>query len=178
MPGSSADFDRLYQATYQRVFRTLVAVTGDVAEAEDCVQEAFLKAFRSWSHWRQDSSAEAWIHRIAINTALSSRRRRRLREIGELLRRLGRPPEFVSPDPGLTSDLVNQLSRLPPKQAAAIVLRHHHGYSNREIALALGVNESTVASRLAEAKRTLRSRLEEIEGEMDTPVASGVSGTG
>jgi RNA polymerase sigma-70 factor, ECF subfamily len=177
VPGSSVDFDRLYRATYQRVFRTLVAVTGDVAEAEDCVQEAFLKAFRSWPRWRQDSPAEAWIHRIAINTALSSRRRRRLREIGELLRRLGRPPEFAWPDVGLTSDLVRELSRLPPKQAAAIVLRHLHGYSNREIAVALGVNESTVASRLAEAKRTLRVRLQAIEEEMDTPVASGVTDT-
>ena len=179
VPGSSEDFDRLYRATYQRIFRTLVAVTGGVAEAEDCAQEAFLKAFRAWPQWKQDAPAEAWIHRIAINTALSFHRRRRLREIGELIRRLGRPVEVEWPDPALSSDLFRELRRLPPKQAAAIVLRHLHGYSNREIAAALNVPESTVAGRLAEAKRTLRVRLNaaEREEEMDTPLRSGVPGT-
>jgi RNA polymerase sigma factor (sigma-70 family) len=55
-------------------------------------------------------------------------------------------------------DLPRELRRLPPKQAAAIVLRHLHGYTNREIAGALGVPESTVATRLMMAKRRLRAR--------------------
>lgn len=175
-PGSSDDFDRLYQVTYPRIFRTLLVLTGNATEAEDCAQDAFLKAFRSWSRWRQDSPAEAWIHRVAINTALSWRRRQRLREIGELVKRLGRPTEGVVSDLELRSDLVRELSRLPSKQAAAIVLRHLHGYSNREIGVALGVNESTVASRLAEAKRRLRTRLGEVarREEMDTLLHSGV----
>jgi len=53
---------------------------------------------------------------------------------------------------------------LPAKQAAAIVLRHYHGYSNREIAYALGVPERTVASRLAAAKARLRRSLGEPMG--------------
>lgn len=59
----------------------------------------------------------------------------------------------------LSGDILRELRRLPTKQAAALVLRHLHGYSNREIAAALGVPESTIASRLMEAKRTLRARL-------------------
>lgn len=55
--------------------------------------------------------------------------------------------------------LAEALRRLPPKDAALIVLRHHHGYSNREIAAALGAPESTVASRLAAAKRRLQAEL-------------------
>ena len=54
------------------------------------------------------------------------------------------------------SDLFKALRTLPPKQAAAIVLRHHHGYTNREIGAALGIPERTVASRLAAAKENLR----------------------
>ena len=55
--------------------------------------------------------------------------------------------------------LRQELRALPPKQAAAIVLRHLHGYSNREIALTLGIPERTVASRLAAAKARLKVRL-------------------
>lgn len=156
--GDREDFDRLYQATYPRIFRTLVSIVGDVASAEDCTQEAFLKAFRAWRSWKRDAPAEAWLHRIAINTAISYRRRQALREVGELIRRLGRPVEDPA-EHAVGGDLLHELRRLPPKQATAIVLRHLHGYTNREIAAALGVPESTVATRLMLAKRTLRVRL-------------------
>jgi RNA polymerase sigma-70 factor (ECF subfamily) len=158
-PGAKADFDRLYQETYQRIFGTLAAMLGDVAAAEDCTQEAFLKAFRVWPSWKGDAPAEAWMHRIAINTALSFKRKRRLREVGELIRRLGRPVEADPTQPDLGPDLLREIRRLPPKQAAALILRHLHGYSNREIAASLGAPESTVATRLMAAKRTLRARL-------------------
>lgn len=65
-PGDREDFDRLYRATYQHIFRTLIAITGDRAAAEDCTQDAFLRAFRDWKDWKQDAPAEAWLHRIAI----------------------------------------------------------------------------------------------------------------
>lgn len=154
------EFDRLYRQTYARIFRTLASILGDVAAAEDCTQDAFLKAFRAWRTWKRDAPAEAWLHRIAINTAISYRRKQALREVGEVVRRLGRPVEDDDPaDRALGGDILPELHRLPAKQAAAIVLRHLHGYSNREIAAALGVPESTIATRLMMAKRTLRRRL-------------------
>ncbi|MBO0701609.1 MAG: sigma-70 family RNA polymerase sigma factor, partial [Candidatus Dormibacteraeota bacterium] len=58
-PGNREDFDRLYAATYQRIFRTLLAMLGDRAAAEDCTQDAFLQAFRAWARWKQDAPAEA-----------------------------------------------------------------------------------------------------------------------
>ncbi|TMC09164.1 MAG: RNA polymerase sigma factor [Chloroflexi bacterium] len=154
-----AEFDRLYEATYPRILRTLAAMLGDHAAAEDCTQDAYLKAFRSWHTWRQDAPVETWLHRIAINAAISYRRKRVLREVGEMVRRLGRPEQRDPTDHALGGDLLEELRRLPAKQAAAIVLRHLHGYSNREIAASLGVPESTVATRLMIAKRTLRARL-------------------
>jgi RNA polymerase sigma-70 factor, ECF subfamily len=171
-PGVKADFDRLYRATYQRIFATLMVILRNPAAAEDATQEAYLRAFRAWSGWKQDAPAEAWIYRIALNVAFTHRRRERLHEVGELLRRLGRPRE---PDPteAAQTDLARELRALPPKQAAAIVLRHLHGFSNREIAAALNVPERTVASRLAAAKNRLRSRLgDRTGGEMGNPVTS------
>ena len=133
---------------------------GDKAAAEDCTQDTFERAYKSWSSWRPDAPVEAWLHRIAINVAVSDRRKVRLRQAGELVRRLGRP----SPPPDPTSlaersDLMRALRKLPTKQAAALVLRHFHGYSNREIAASLGVPDQTVASRLTAARKQLQAAL-------------------
>lgn len=140
---------------------TLIGVLGDRAAAEDCAHDAFEKAYRNWANWRKDAPAEAWVHRIAINTAISYQRYTRMREVGQVIRRLGRPAPPA--DPGSVaerSDLFNALRKLPPRQAAAIVLRHHHGYTNREIAAALEIPERTVASRLIAAKARLRKILD------------------
>jgi RNA polymerase sigma-70 factor (ECF subfamily) len=158
--GDRDDFDRLYRASYSRLLGTLIGVLGDRAAAEDCVQESFVRAFRAWPNWRPDAPAEAWLHRIALNMAVSYQRRQRLREVGELVRRLGRPEPPLDPHSFVErDDLTQALRRLPAKQSAAIVLRHYHGYSNREIAYALGIPERTVASRLAAAKVRLRAIL-------------------
>ena len=50
-PGSAQDFDRLYRASYPRLVRTLTALLRDGAAAEDCVQEAFVRAFKAWPRW-------------------------------------------------------------------------------------------------------------------------------
>jgi RNA polymerase sigma-70 factor (ECF subfamily) len=168
--GSAEDFERLYRSSYSRLLGTLVGVLGDRAAAEDCAQEAFVKAYQAWPQWRPDAPAEAWLHRIALNVAVSLQRRQKLREAGELVRRLGRP--VPPPDPAQEAErneLRVALRQLPAKQSAAIVLRHYHGYSNREIAYSLGVPERTVASRLAAAKTRVRALLGEPMGTADRP---------
>jgi RNA polymerase sigma-70 factor (ECF subfamily) len=159
-PGSDADFERLYRKTYRRILGTLITLVRDKAAAEDCTQETFARAYQNWKSWKPDAPAEAWLHRIAINVAISDRRHQNLRQAGEVIRRLGRP--VPPPDPANLverSDLIRALRKLPPKQAAALVLRHFHGYSNREIAAALGVPDQTVASRLASARKQLQALL-------------------
>ena len=156
-PGNRDDFDRLYRETYSRVRYMLLGMLRDDAAAEDCAQDAFVKAFRAWSTYRGDAPAQAWVHRIAINEAMSHRRRDRLRSVIDTLLRAGHRPHHDPADN--TVELLEALRALPPREAAAIVLRFHHGYSNREIAAALGIPESTVASRLAAAKRRLEPLL-------------------
>lgn len=160
VPGSAADFERLYRNTYRRILGTLFTLVRDRATAEDCTQETFERAYKSWGSWKPDAPAEAWLHRIAINVAISDRRHQRIRQAGELVRRLGRPAPGA--DPSLLaehSDLYRAMKKLPAKQAAALVLRHYHGYSNREIAASLGIPEQTVASRLAAARKHLQAIL-------------------
>src|ERR1700730_11454578 len=122
--GNQADFERLYQASYGKILGTLTAMLGDRAAAEDCTQDAFERAYKKWATWQPIAPAEAWVHRIAINAAVSHQRKMRLREVGEVIRRIGRPG--LAPDPQVLAehqDLTAALSKLPPKQAAAIVLR-------------------------------------------------------
>jgi len=160
-PGSREDFDRLYRTAYPRVYRTLSAILSDPEAAEDCTQDAFVQAFQAWKRWRPDAPAEAWIHRIAVNRAISFRRSAKLRSVGEVLRRLGRPGPGVDPaDAATRPDLLTALRALPPKLSAAIVLRYYHGYNNREIAAAMGVSERTVGSRLQQAGEQLRAMLD------------------
>ncbi len=161
-PGVAEDFDRLYRASFARIVRTLAGIVGSVDAAEDCAQEAFTKAYRAWPGWEGKVPAEAWLHRIAVNTAISHRRREQIRALPSLLQRRGVPSP--GPDPAERAEartLLPELRRLPPKQAAAIVLRYYHGYSNREVAAALGVSERTVGQRIADALVQLRSRLGE-----------------
>jgi RNA polymerase sigma-70 factor (ECF subfamily) len=158
--GDEADFERLYQASYGRILGTLFVMLGDKAAAEDCAHDAFERAYKKWPTWQPIAPAEAWVHRIAVNAAVSYIRKMRIREVGELIRRIGRPG--LAPDPQELvehRDLKDALAQLPPKQVAAIVLRHYHGYTNRAIALALGTPERTIASRLAVAKARLRVML-------------------
>jgi len=156
------------------VFASLVLILRNPAAAEDAAQEGYLRAFKAWKSWKQEAPAEAWLYRIAMNVAFTHRRRERLNEIGEVIRRLGRPRE-ADPTEVVQPDLLRELRALPPKQAAALVLRHLHGFTNREIAAAVGIPERTVASRLAAAKSRLRARLgDRFEAGMGTPAASSV----
>ena len=158
-PGSDADFDRLYRDSYPRILATLRATLRDDAAAEDCAQETFVRAYRAWARWTPDAPAEAWLHRIAVNVATSHRRRELIRRPAELVRRLGRPETGSDPADVDRHALLAALRRLPPEQAAVIVLRHLHGHTHREIAAALGVPESTVGWRLAAAKARLAEHL-------------------
>jgi RNA polymerase sigma-70 factor (ECF subfamily) len=156
-PGNEADFERLYRNTYRRILGTLIALVRDRAAAEDCTQETFVRAYQGWKKWRPEAPPEAWLHRIAINVAISDRRHERLRQAGEVIKRLGRPATPADPSSlAERSDLVRALQKLPTKQAAVLILRHYHGYTNREIAAALGVPDQTVASRLAAARKQLQ----------------------
>ena len=159
-PGVHEDFDRLYQATYPRVVRTVAGIVGSLEAAQDCAQDAFMRAYHAWGDWRGDVPAEAWLYRIAVNTAISHRRRERIRALPSLLRRLGAPPPEPDPaDRAASRAVLPELRRLPPRQSAALIFRYYHGLTNREIAASLGVSERTVGQRIADGLRTLRSRL-------------------
>src|SRR5487761_90300 len=84
-PGNEADFERLYQTSYGKILGTITAMLGDRAAAEDCVQDAFERAYKKWATWEPLAPAEAWVRRIAINAAVSYQRKMKIREVGEVI---------------------------------------------------------------------------------------------
>jgi RNA polymerase sigma factor (sigma-70 family) len=176
LPGSASDFDRLYRNTYPNLKRTLTAVLGDSTAAEDCLQDAFVRAFRAWPRWRPEAPAEMWVQRIALNRAFTHRRKMALLEIGQVLVHLGKPEPTADPaDTAEWSELKRALRRLPAKMAAVVVLRHYHGYTNRDIARLAGVSERTIGIRMSEGLRRLRIDLDgSPEARLPTIAAPGV----
>jgi RNA polymerase sigma-70 factor (ECF subfamily) len=175
-PGSRADFDRLYLACHPRLVRTLTGILGDASAAEDCTQDAFVRAWKAWPRWRPEAPAEAWLYRIALNVAFSHRRRQKL---GNLVDRvLSRSTSDLDPGMVVRPDIAEALKKLPAREAAAVMLRHYHGYSRKEVAGMLGLTERAISLRLSRARAILLRELgEEVKDEprlhpQDAPAVS------
>ncbi len=160
--GDPAAFERLYRAHYRHIFALCLRMTADERQAEEATQEAFVRAWRHLSSFRQDSRFGTWVHRIAVNVVLKGRRdrgRRSAREEshGDLSRftaavRRAMPETRVALERGIAG--------LPPGAREVLVLHDIEGYKYREIAELIGVAEGTVKSQLHRARTLLQEVLE------------------
>ena len=152
-------FEALWREEYPRVYRTAFLVTGDRQEAADVTQEAFARAYERWRTVSQADRPGAWVQRVAVNLALTWRRRQRLRhrEIAVQPTAVAREPEL--PDP----ELFTALRALPPQQRAAVVLRHWADLSIEETARTLGKAPGTVKALTSQGLSKLRRTLAESE---------------
>jgi RNA polymerase sigma factor (sigma-70 family) len=143
----------LYLASYQRLVLQLYPVTGDLGEAQEVVQEAFVKLLASPGQISGLSNPEAWLRIVALNLARS--RRRRGRVLQRLLGRVGPGPTDV---PGAGPDhvaLMAALRALPAGQREAIALHHLADLPVTEVAELLQVSVGTVKSRLSRGRAAL-----------------------
>ena len=151
-PRATADFDAFYAATAPGMVRTLVPLTGDVAEAEDVVQEAFERAWLRWARVCDCASPEAWVRTVARRLAVS--RWRRMRNASTAW--LRRAPATALPDldPAYLA-LIEALRQLPPTQRVAIVLHHLVDLSVEEVAAETGSSVSAVKKQLTRGRSAL-----------------------
>ena len=162
-------FDLVYQEYRLRIFRTLFGMVLDEATAEDLTQETFERAYRTREEYRAAAPVGAWLHRIAVNSAVSFlRRRQRARQLPFRL--------FMRSDSGKGFEQVEAstlaqraLAALKPKYRTVVVLHFYAGMTREEIGEVLGIPEGTVASRLAGGLATMRRTLaaagQELSGE-------------
>jgi RNA polymerase sigma-70 factor (sigma-E family) len=149
---------QLYAASYQRLVVQLYAATGDLGEAQEAVQEAFVRALAAPRRFAGLDNPEAWLCRVAINVGRSRHRRRRV--LDTLLRRVGPPPEVPDTSPEHVA-LMAAMRALPEGQRQAIALHYLADRPIDEVAEVLGVAPGTVKSRLARGRQTLFAVLAE-----------------
>lgn len=136
---------------------------GRESDAEDAVQEAFLKVYRGAASFRGSSSLSTWIYRILVNTCYDVLRRRQRHPEDALDSGAGGSESSALPaaagDHPLRIAIEQSLSRLAPRQRAVFLLSAVEGFSHREIAGVLDVSEGASRTLLFEAKRRLQDLL-------------------
>jgi RNA polymerase sigma-70 factor, ECF subfamily len=150
-------FEELWRREYPRVLRTVYLVTGDIQEAADVTQEAFIRAYERAGTVLSLDKPGAWVQRVAINLAISWRRQRRREH------RAPTPLPLISelevPDP----ELMAALQALSPGQRAVIALRFYADQSVEDVARALRKRPGTVKALTHQAVSRLRELLREVD---------------
>ena len=165
--GEGHRYSVLVDRYQRRLYWSCLRLVGDPDEAEDVVQEAFVRAYERLGDFDPTYRFYTWIYRIARNRCLNLLRRRRVWGLVTLsdperapalpsANRSDRPVENRE----LAQALVDCRGTLPADQREAFDLRHADGLSYREIAAAIGAPEGTVMSRLARAREKMRACLE------------------
>ena len=152
MSQEQQEFAEFYEASRDACLRAVIAGTGNAAQAEDMVAEAFSRAWASWSKVRQYAAPRGWVVRVALNTGVSWWRLHR-REIA-----LANHDAVAIADlpGGLDAAVLSALRRLPARQREVIALRVFLDLDTQATAQVLGIAPGTVAAHLSRAAAALR----------------------
>ena len=156
----TADLDELYAASYRRLVVQLYAVCGDLADAEDAVQEAFVTALRKGRELARVANPEAWLRTVALNRLRGGWRHAAL--VRRLQPDVPGPQRTVEVGPEHVA-IVAALASVDADQRLIVVLHHLADLPTAEIAAELGIPEGTVKSRLSRARARLADLLDDRE---------------
>ena len=154
------DLDAWLAESYPTAYRTACLVLRSSADAEDAVQDAFLRVWRFRDAIPGGDGRRAWLYRVVVNACLSRVRGDKVwRERSGDDALVGVPaqtdPQHDAEDAALRRCLAEALERLPAHLRVPVVLRYYSGLAEREIAIAIQRRPGTVKSRLSEARRRL-----------------------
>lgn len=157
--GDLSAFERLYRRNVNRVHALCRRMCADPVRARDLTQDTFVRAYENLKAFRGDSAFSTWLHRLAVNVALTDRRsegRRTARvTTTDDLSGFGVPATPVT----VGIDLERAIASLPPTLRTAFVLHDVEGYTHEEIAERTGQSPVTVRVQLHRARKSLRERL-------------------
>ena len=151
--GVESDFEALYAAAYVRLVRVVTLACGSQPDAEEVVQEAFVRLLPRWSRVRGYADPEAWVRGTAFRL-LSNRRRGRRAAARTLVRYTGGDHPAAPADADRV-DMERALATLPVTQRTVVVLHHLLGLPVEQIAAELGLPVGTVKSRLSRGRAAL-----------------------
>jgi RNA polymerase sigma-70 factor (ECF subfamily) len=172
MPAQPEEFDAFYSATAKRMVALVYAMTGDLGEAEDAVQEAYVRAWQRWAKLTREGDPLPWVRTVAMRLAVSTWRRTK----GRLRAQFRHGPQTDVPE--LSGDrvaLVAALRELTPDQRQAVVLHHLLDLPVEQVARETGASNGAVRTRLSRARKILGERLAESD---PTFIVEGVASHG
>lgn len=154
-------FESLYRMHVDKVYGLCLRMTGNVSEAEDCTQDAFIQAWNKIGMFRGDSAFATWLHRIAVNTVLgrfrsSKREQDRIQAVSDT-----ETTSFVADDTGELRDLSDAINRLPSGARHVFLLHAVYGYSHDETGSMLGIATGTSKAQYHRARRLLCQQLDD-----------------
>jgi len=160
--GDSDAFAELYREHVGKVHALCLRLAGDAHDAADLTQDVFIRAWESLDSFRGESALGSWLHRLAVNAFLgtrraSGRRERRVISVAEP-GTLERGGEVASP--GTKLDLEQAIAGLPEGARMVFVLHDVEGYQHGEIAEMTGIASGTSKAQLFRARRLLREALD------------------
>ena len=164
--GDRAAFGVLIDRYRETAYAYAASIIGNREDAEDIVQEAFVRAYVALGRFRAGGRWAGWLMRIVQNLCRDKMRRRAVRRTTELT--ADRPDHSPGPEQRILdieglNVLFGRVTKLPEKFRVPLIMRYAHQQTYKEIAIAIGAPESTVVGRLAGALRILRRQLEGIE---------------
>ena len=171
LQGDRDAFTELVELNQERLFASMLQVTGSAEEAEEVVQEAFIRVFMKLDTFQRNSQFFTWLYRIAFNSALTRRRRKRARVSLDYCREnngleISDDADAVD-EPMLRRERVDMvreaMDSLTDEHQAILVLREMEDHSYEDIAEILEISIGTVRSRLSRARRQLKLALEEMQ---------------
>jgi len=177
LTGDRTAFEGLVLRYQDRLYAAMVQVVGSADEAEDVVQDAFVRAFLKLDTFQNNSQFFTWLYRIAFNSALSRMRRRKTTtSLDQAREAVGDEPvdQFAGPDQRMLQQervqmVQKALGQLSPDHRAILVLREMEDHAYEQIAEILNISIGTVRSRLSRARSQLKTVLEELEEAENSP---------
>jgi RNA polymerase sigma-70 factor (ECF subfamily) len=151
----SAGFDAFYSARAQRLTRHLYLATGDLARAQECAQEAFLRAWLRWDRLQTDDPV-GWVHTVAWRLAVTDWRASVRRQLA--MQRHGLPADAPAPSVDVIA-VRDALALLSEGQRAVLVLHYFDDQPIAVIARTLGIAEGTVKARLTRGRQAMETLL-------------------
>lgn len=149
--GTTDDFDAFYAARASQLVRHIYLATGDVGRAQECVQEAFLRAWQRWDRLQGDDPVQ-WVRTVAWRLAMNDWRRS-LRQARALMR-LGSETQVPPPSAEVLA-VRDALAKLPADQRTVLVLHYFEDLTVRNISDLLGLPEGTVKARLSRGRAAM-----------------------
>ena len=151
----------LYKNLSPKMYGVCLRYAGNENDANDILQEGFIKVFRNLEKFRSEGSFEGWVRRIFVNTAIEQYRKKvKLYNVTEVQENTLEDTNLDALDNLATKDIMKVVNELSPGYKAVFNLHVIEGYSHKEIASLLGITEGTSKSQLARAKGVLKKSLE------------------